>query len=413
MYFLLRSLFFILTAATQLNLIPAVQQYNASSGVFILGSQCCLQVGSRSLISTVQTFQNDLYSATGLNCSIATFLTCNITSINFVLNANLQNLGEQGYLLQIASAQILVQGTNAQGIFYATRTLLQLIKLNGLSIPAASIADFPKYPTFRSLMIDSGRLFYPVGVLINLVKDLSYFKMNVLHLHGMENQNYRIQSASHPEIVATQHYSNSDIAELLSVGQQYFVEIMWEQEGPSHCNSIISKHPQYGAVDINGNINSIALDLTNPAVYTFMENLLNESLTLFSTSKYLHIGGDEWITSGSFASYPQFLTYAQQKWGPSATPQDVYLNYINWAAQIVINANKIPVVWNDNKQNGGVFSVNKNIIFDGWSGAAVSQIQQGYQVINSYQTSLYPACSLYSLFFLFVLFCLFDLNEHF
>ena len=252
-------------------------------------------------------------------------------------------------------------------------------------------------------MQDAGRLFVSIDWLINHVKELAYFKMNKFHIHGMENQNYRLESKSHPEIVAPQHWTNDQVNQLIAVAKEYFVDLIFELETPSHANAIISKHPELGIVDVNGHINSDALDITNPAVYTFVEQLLNETLTLFSTSKYFHIGGDEFPP---YSQYPQLLKFAQTKWGPNSNAQDVFLYWINWVAGIVQKANKTAVVWNDNKGNGGVFSVDKKIVMDAWGWTGINQLESGYQVINSFQTALYPTCnyeflSFFLLFFLF------------
>ena len=399
-FVLLLFLFYSGTQALQPNLIPAVQQWNQSSGSFSLLSDCCLVSQSPFLFSVAKTFQNDLFSLTNLNCSIVSSTICN-SSIIFTLTPNNNPLlGDQGYQMQILQNSVLISAQAPMGVFYGTRTLLQLFRLDGVTIPSASILDYPKYPIWRGLMQDAGRLYVPIDWLINMVKELSYFKMNIFHIHGMDNQNYRLQSASHPEITAPQHWTNAQIAQLIVVAQEYFVELVWETESCGHTNSIISKHPELAAVDMYGNVNQAALDLTNPAVKVLMAQLFNESLNLFSTSKYYHIGSDEWITD--FSTYPQFSTYAKSQWGPNATGQDLYLDYVNWAANIVIQANKTPVCWNDSKQKGGVFSVSKSIVMDGWTGSAIGQLQNGYQVINSYQTSLYPTCICIFLFFFFI-----------
>jgi hypothetical protein len=368
--------------------IPALQQWTSSSGTFTLTANCIMV---STLTKVMQTFQTDLQSLTQLSCSLQTTNSGPNTSPTFFLSlvAESGQIGPEGYFLDIYRSNVTLTAATRKGVFYGTRTLLQMFKVQGLSIQTGSAVDFPQSNYLvRALMVDMGRLYMDADFLINLVKELAYFKMSYFHWHAGEWQYWRIECESHPEIVASQHLTKVEVNQIVTIAKQYFVQIILETETPGHANFIIDVHPELAAVDIHGNRDPDNLDLTNPAVYTFMSSFYEEYLTLFTTSIYFHLGTDEFITD--YSLYPQFGTYAQEHFGGSATGHDLFLYYVNWAANITQSYNKTALVWNDNKQPGNVFSLSKTIIMDGWSGAAISQIEEGYQAINSFQTSLYP-----------------------
>ena len=369
------------------NLIPAVQQWNQTAGTFVLSSSCVILVQNSSILAVATTFQRDLGLLTKMNCSLRTS-----TPSSFVMLLGGPNsiLGQEGYTLDIQSHQIVISANTPGGIFYGTQTLLQLFRLYGLSIPSAEILDFPKYP-FRAVMFDCGRLFFSYEWLVSMVPEMAYLKLNTMHLHVAEWNNFRLESESHPEIVAEEHYTKAQLRQLMTLAEEYFVQLIIEIETPGHSSYILDVHPNLGALQANGERDPANLDLTSSDVYVFVEQLFQEFLPFFNTSAYFHIGSDEYIQPSDYVNYPEFLPYAQQQWGPNATGQDVYIHYVNWVANLTINSGKKVLAWNDNKSPGNIFSIDERIVLDGWGWVAQNQWASGFNVINSFQTMLFPA----------------------
>jgi hypothetical protein len=173
---------------------------------------------------------------------------------------------------------------------------------------------------------------------------------------------------------------------MLALAKKYHVTIMPEFEMPGHMNWALSAHPELRAVNSLGAADSDNIDLTNPAAYTFISDILNEWLPLIP-GPFFHIGTDEYITD--FTQYPQFTTYAKIKFGPNANAKDVYLNFVNWADNIVRSYGKTAWAWDDSKTGGSVISINTDINLDSWTFSAQNEINQGFKLINSAQASLY------------------------
>jgi hexosaminidase len=59
------------------------------------------------------------------------------------------------------------------------------------------------------------------------------------------------------------------------------------------------------------------------------------------------MGADEYMLGSDFAKYPQMLRYAQDKYGPNATPQDAYVDFINRVHAYAAGKGVGLRIWND------------------------------------------------------------------
>ena len=95
------------------------------------------------------------------------------------------------------------------GMGYAMETLLQL------ATPKAqldcgggfTVLDTPDYP-HRGILLDTGRRFFPLGLLKSTVDAMAMFKLNVLHLHLNEDR-FRVESKVFPQLNQPQNCSES------------------------------------------------------------------------------------------------------------------------------------------------------------------------------------------------------------
>ena len=92
------------------------------------------------------------------------------------------------------------------------------------------------------------------------------------------------------------------------------------------------------------------MDLTKNESYQIVSDLLNEFVPFFP-GPFFHLGTDEYFTSSDYPFLPQYYTYAQQHIALNATPQDLYLYFINWANSIVNSYKKKSWVWDDNEKS--------------------------------------------------------------
>src|SRR5699024_3398579 len=173
------------------------------------------------------------------------------------------------------------------------------------------------------------------------------------------------------------------------------IEIIPDLDSPGHLKQLLQEHPkwQLQIKDNQGKLTSdpCALNICNEDAVQFILSLYKEYMSLFSSSKYFHIGGDEFVDFDKIDNYPELTTYAKEHFGPQAEAIDTYVNFVN---QIIAEMNSwgfIPRIWNDGffrLDRKEVVLLSKNVEITYWTKwhpmmAPVSTfIEKGYKVIN-------------------------------
>ena len=216
-----------------------------------------------------------------------------------------KKLGKEGYAINI-SDRITLSAPEAVGVYWGTRTLLQMAEQN-LSLPKGVIRDFPDYG-IRGFMIDCGRKFIPMHYLRDYVKIMSYYKMNCFQIHLNDNgfkqffENdwdktyaaFRLESDTYPGLTARDgFYTKKEFIDLQKLAESVFVEIIPEIDAPAHTLAFSHYMPEIGSKEYGMD----HLDLFNPKTYEFMDGLFKEYLEgeepVFR-GKRVHIGTDEY-----------------------------------------------------------------------------------------------------------------------
>lgn len=74
----------------------------------------------------------------------------------------------------------------AKGVFWGTRSLLQILNNEQGALPKGVARDFPLFPN-RGFMLDVARKFFTIDYLRQYVKILSFYKMNEFQIHLNDN----------------------------------------------------------------------------------------------------------------------------------------------------------------------------------------------------------------------------------
>ena len=217
------------------------------------------------------------------------------------------------YILSINKNNITIKASNPRGIFYGTRSLIQLMEMNKnqheIHLPICKIKDCPSFK-HRGMLIDCCRHFFKKDVIKKYIDLLAYFKMNTLHWHLTEDQGWRIEIEKYPLLteigskrkdstgIYEGYYTKKDIKEIIDYAAKRHIRVIPEIEFPGHSQAAIASYPQ---LSCTGNPIDVATEwgvfkdiycAGNDSVYTFMEDVLEEVIELFP-SPYIHIGGDE------------------------------------------------------------------------------------------------------------------------
>ena len=218
-----------------------------------------------------------------------------------------KTLGEEGYTMAI-TGQVNIAAANRKGLYWGTRTLLQLAEQNEKhALPCGFISDMPDYP-FRGFMLDCGRKFFSMDMLRQYVRMMAYYKMNVFHIHLNDNAfhwfyngdwsrtpaAFRMESNWFPGLTARDgHYTKKDFIALQELADSVGVEILPEIDVPAHCLALTRFRPDLVSKDYPPD----HLDLLNPNTITFCDSVFTEYLegkNPVFRGKYVHVGTDEY-----------------------------------------------------------------------------------------------------------------------
>ncbi|MGY3776954.1 family 20 glycosylhydrolase [Helcococcus sueciensis] len=273
----------------------------------------------------------------------------NTISINIDESLDINSDSNEAYKIVIKEGIVKVTGKSERAILYALRSIQNLSKTIG-ELPEGVIEDYPNVAE-RRIHLDMGRKYFSKEWIMQLIREMSYMKLNALQLHFSENKGFRIESEVDPEIVSDEHLTKDEVREIIEEAKKYEVEIIPSLDTPGHVDHILKVHPEYGQVDIYGNHYKSGLDVTNPEAVEYIKSLYTEYMELFEGSKHFHIGADEYMEFDR----PPFTTiykkvlddYAKENLGPEYIWKDTLANYINEIAEHVYKGGFIPRVWND------------------------------------------------------------------
>jgi hexosaminidase len=350
--------------------IPAIREWNDRSGKFVLTSNSRIIIDKnyyQELIETAKTFAEDLLALKNFKPEIIKGDKAGSSDFFLTLGMKDSILGKEGYEMAVGDSISIIANTST-GVFYGTRSLLQILKHSD-KISGGFARDYPDYPE-RAFMVDNGRKYFSVEWMENQIKELSYIKMNYFHWHISDNQGFRIESVSHPEIVSNQHYSRQEVLYLLEIARKYHVLIVPEIDMPGHMGAILKNNDKYALRDFNSNIYDSYLDFTEDSARQFAREIILEYIDLFP-GQFWHGGVDEYVYN-NFERFPQFQDYAKKLYGNEAIGSDAVIGFINWMNSLVREKGKTLRIWNDPisklKNNGGKGTADKNIIIEYWCG---------------------------------------------
>ncbi|HTD70165.1 MAG TPA: family 20 glycosylhydrolase, partial [Gemmatimonadales bacterium] len=103
------------------------------------------------------------------------------------------------------TAGVRIVGVSSAGIFYGLQSLRSLFPppspRGGLVLPAIRIVDAPRFG-YRGFMLDVARNFHPKAAVLRTLDLLARYKLNVFHIHLTDDEGWRVEIPSLPELTA-------------------------------------------------------------------------------------------------------------------------------------------------------------------------------------------------------------------
>jgi hexosaminidase len=348
--------------------IPALREWQGGDGSFQLRRSSRIVIPRRHrrrLRTTARLLAGDLKALRGRRPRIVATRRKRLRpgDIRLGLGGRDPALGGEGYRMRIAGA-VRIAANRPAGAFYGTRTVLQLLR-RAPALPRGRTRDWPRYPE-RGLMVDVGRKYFTPGWLESHIRELAYLKLNYLHLHLSDNQGFRIESESHPEIVSERHLTKREVRSLIALAARHHITVVPEIDMPGHMEAALRPHPELRLQNAVGQREAAVLDVTNDAALRFARDLIEEYLPLFP-GPYWHVGADEVIPFAAYPAYPSLLDHARERYGSNANAKDAIHGFVNWVDGIVRSYGKTTRMWHDDVGGGSAVKRDSRIVAEWWT----------------------------------------------
>jgi len=337
--------------------------------------------------------------------------------------------------LIITKQGVQLVASNNTAWFYAVQSFIQLFPSTGDSLERLSIVEIPEViikdaPRFswRALMLDEARYFKGMQQVKMLLDEMAYLKMNVFHWHLTDDQGWRIEIKKYPLLTevaskrrstqvgswgspvqsAEEHsgfYTQEEIQEIVQYAKDRHITIVPEIEMPGHSSAAIAAYPWLGTakeeieVPVVFGVGKDVYDVSDPKVYQFLTDVLDEVLLLFP-SQVIHIGGDEvkynhWKSSETVQEYMKELKLE--------SPAELQVFFTNSISQYLHSKGRRMMGWNeimghnlheyqDETDTKSDQQLAKGTIVHFWKGdlkLATQAASNGYDIVNSLHSSTY------------------------
>ncbi|MFK4067332.1 glycoside hydrolase family 20 protein [Streptomyces sp. NPDC029674] len=279
--------------------------------------------------------------------------------------------GAESYTLTVKGQQVRIAAPAEAGVFYGTRTLKQEVS-GGRTAPEGVVRDRPAKPQ-RGFMLDIARKHFDAEWIEDRIRELGDLKYNQLGLHFSDDQAFRIESDSHPEIVSSDHLTKDQVRRIVRLAKSRHITVVPEIDSPGHLGTVIREHPSLQLRNARGAATRGAVDISDPAAAKIVDELLEEYAELFPGA-YWHLGADEYqalTVKNPEASYPRLAAAARERYGPGARVQDLATGWLNDRADTVRKFDKKLKAWNDGFFRGGTAEAAGDLEVAYWTGKEI------------------------------------------
>lgn len=421
-----------------INIIPFPKEVKQGHGNFTIDKNTKI-ISSEESIKTALILQNHLKEIMGVEIKLIK-PGFSGGGISFVPD---NSYAKEQYTLNVSNKGIQITASNNTGWFYGVQSLLQLFpslpgkqdSLPSIIIPQLVINDAPRF-SWREYMLDEARYFMGKEQVKMLLDEMALLKMNVFHWHLVEDQGWRIEIKKYPlltEIGSKRtssvvdcarcgqtgephggvqsmvphegFYTQEEIKEIVKYAEDRHITIVPEIEMPGHSSAAIASYPWLGTtgekieVPVKFGVLENVYDLSNPEVYKFLTDVLDEVMELFP-SEVIHIGGDEveyvqWKESESINSYMKEKNLSSYN--------ELQLFFTNNISQYLQKKGRRMMGWNEilgqnihkyqsEQKVGSGRELAKEAIIHYWVGSpdlAIEAAVKGYEIVNSFWEETY------------------------
>jgi hexosaminidase len=236
----------------------------------------------------------------------------------------------EAYRLQVGPGGVDIRAVGDAGLFYGLVSLWQLVSALPAGThtwPGLDLLDAPVF-AWRGLLLDSARHMQSVAFIKRYLDAMALHKLSVLHWHLTDDQAWRLDINRYPRLAqiggfrvpagaapaadidpATSqprlyggYYTQDQVREIVAYAAARHITVVPEIGMPGHASAAIAAYPELGVdgftvdeVPASWGVYDNVFNL-DEVTFQFLEGVLEEVVALFP-GPYLHLGGDEVVTS--------------------------------------------------------------------------------------------------------------------
>jgi hexosaminidase len=186
------------------------------------------------------------------------------------VHLSIMNNGDKvigSYSLTVTSKEIVIVGVDGNGVFNGLQSLASLVTVGQSRIPMLTVNDEPHF-AFRGMLVDVARNFHSKAFILKLLDQMAAYKLNKLHLHLGDDEGWRLEIPSLPELTdigakrcfdvteesclisqlgagvdenssVSGYYSVSDYQEILQAATARHIQVIPSLDMPGHSRASI------------------------------------------------------------------------------------------------------------------------------------------------------------------------------
>lgn len=317
------------TADYQVVPLPRTVELTAGAGPFVMSGKTVLDVNPSDsvMMKNAELFSGYISDLTGIRLKTKENQDRNVIK----LRSELPDSCSEAYDIRVYPDSIVVNGASPAGTFYGLQTLRKAIAPDSarsfnVAYPAGHIYDKPRFP-YRGAHFDTARHFFAPDSVKMFVDLLALHNINTFHWHLTDDQGWRMEIKSHPELAEKGqwrsgtviglmkdaghdsenvydtvryggYYTQDQIRDIIKYAADRHITVVPEIDMPGHMQALLSVYPELGCTGgpyeawKGFGISKEVLCAGNDSVFGIIKDVLNEVVDLFP-GEYIHIGGDE------------------------------------------------------------------------------------------------------------------------
>ncbi|MEM8521343.1 family 20 glycosylhydrolase [Flavobacterium sp. PL12] len=389
--------------AQKLDLIPKPVKIEQKAGVFLIPSSVQIIVDKKAKKS-VSFISEKFLKNTGVSPSLVIGSKNKKNAITFLVDEKM-SVPVDGYALNVSKTGVLIKGKSINGLLNGFQTLLQIFSAKEVkkgTIPFVEIEDYPRFE-WRGMMLDVSRQFFDKETVKNYIDWLAAHKMNIFHWHLTDDNGWRIEIKSMPDLALKGgfrgpgevllpsygsgnkryggFYTQEEIKEVVEYALQRGVSIMPEIEIPGHSRAVTASYPEIGCVttqetkSVQGEVKNVWC-VGREENYEILDSIIKEFSQMFPF-EYIHVAGDE-VNRANWEQCPKCKA-VMEKEGYTDTFQ-LQNYFFRRIEKIVEKYGKKSAGWNEILKGGELSP--KTEIF-AWQGISygIESVKKGYTTV--------------------------------